>query len=366
MRPSVEAAVRAILGSSLLGVGCGCPHEPDDLTKADFTVREGRTEELDAALQDECRDSCASANCVALTPVGALSPTRAMCSEVDQDGSVREFEREGSFDIGVPSEATCDSLCKSTPAYQAYLDAGFLESEVTVSCTWDLTGTLDDHLVDCQIGSDCSAGRRPSESTWVSARIGSARDHWIAMATLEQASVTAFHELALSLLHHGAPASLVERARSAADDETRHAAACRKLAGLPSASAAKARALRPLSIHDLARLNAREGCVLESFAAIQVAWQARRAQLAGAPVAETLANIALDEAKHAELAWDVDAWLSTQLSAAELAEVDLARIGALRDLPRYDSVPDWFADVGLSGLGELRVRARAFAAEVAA
>ena len=57
--------------------------------------------------------------------------------------------------------------------------------------------------------------------------------------------------------------------------------------------------------------NAVEGCVREGYAAIVAALQARRAP---APAFRTtMAAIADDEAAHAQLAWDVDAWLRPHL-----------------------------------------------------
>ena len=110
--------------------------------------------------------------------------------------------------------------------------------------------------------------------------------------------------------------------------------------------------LEPLTLLELARLNAREGCVLESFAALQVAWQAR--SVANPQLAAELAPIALDEASHAELAWDVDAWLATVLTPEARDAMELVRRVATADLPAFERTAAWLPEVGLQARAGLR------------
>lgn len=153
-----------------------------------------------------------------------------------------------------------------------------------------------------------------------------------AMATLEAASVPAFERLARELEHHGAPPSLVRRAKRARRDEIRHAREMTKLARehghVPRSFDAAPLTIRaPLAI---ARENAAEGCVLEAFGAVLATFQATRASTGLRP---TLEAIARDERRHAALAEDVDAWILSRLSTHERAEVQSARheaIAALR------------------------------------
>ncbi len=155
------------------------------------------------------------------------------------------------------------------------------------------------------------------------------------LARDEAVSVGAFLRLAEELATAGAPAELVARARAAAGDEQRHAAAmaraCRELGAEPVRAHAARHAVRPLA--EVLEENAREGCVNETFAALVAARQAMAAE-AGAH-RELFAVIAEDERRHAELAWDVDAWGRTQVDAAARERIDAAREGAWDALARY-------------------------------
>jgi hypothetical protein len=155
---------------------------------------------------------------------------------------------------------------------------------------------------------------------------------WLRDALAEHASIASFARASLELMAFGAPASLVEATHRAALDETRHAQLCFALA-----SAYANRELGPGAFdfggavaiaRDLATLAARvviEGCVGETLAAIQASEQLA---LATDPtVRQVLAEIAEDEARHAELAWSTVAWALR----AGGAEVHAAVEAAFRD-----------------------------------
>jgi hypothetical protein len=159
---------------------------------------------------------------------------------------------------------------------------------------------------------------------------GCAAGQWLArMAHDEAASVHAFTELARELRAHQAPADLVTRARVAARDEVRHARTARRLAARHGVRAPRP-AVERLPLRTLAEValeNAVEGCVHESFAALQALWQS---QLARDPeVRDAMATIARDEVRHAELAWDVHAWADARLSGADRARVARAKLNAV-------------------------------------
>lgn len=156
---------------------------------------------------------------------------------------------------------------------------------------------------------------------------------WLTRAAkLEAISVPAFARLARELQHHGADRSLVERAHRARRDEERHARTMRTLArevgATEDAIAPPAVSELPVrSLFEVARENAIEGCILEAFAALVATHQARWAT--SWRVRRKLDAIADDEAEHAELAWDVDAWCRARLSAEENAAIDRARADAI-------------------------------------
>ena len=136
---------------------------------------------------------------------------------------------------------------------------------------------------------------------------------WAADALLEHASVASFARASLALLAAGAPAELVELTHRAALDEVRHARLCFALA---SAYAGEDIAPGPFplgshvaieeSLVALAVSTFKEGCLGETVAAVIAAEQLARAT--DPAVVAALTQIAADEARHAELAWQTVAW----------------------------------------------------------
>ncbi len=142
---------------------------------------------------------------------------------------------------------------------------------------------------------------------------------WLEDARMEHASIASFARFTLDLLAYGAPASLVEAAQRAGLDECEHARLCFGLAARfgsgdrgPAQLPAAGVAIAP-SLWHAATAAFHEGCVNETFAAMQAAEACERATDPEAKRA--LERIAVDEAAHAELAWRFVAW-----SAARLGE----------------------------------------------
>jgi predicted metal-dependent hydrolase len=144
-------------------------------------------------------------------------------------------------------------------------------------------------------------------------------------AALEAASVRAFAQLARELAAHGAPASLVAGARWAAREEAGHARLFRRAAAerrcrVPLTRSARHGGIR--SLRELAIENAVEGCGRESLGAALLQLQS----LSGADPAlrSMLARVASEECEHAELAWDIHAWVRPRLDAEARAQVQAA------------------------------------------
>ena len=112
-----------------------------------------------------------------------------------------------------------------------------------------------------------------------------------------------------------------------------------RLHGAP-VPAARVRRAGARSLEAMARENAVEGCVRETFGALLLRWQAAHAQ--DASVRRTFVRISADEARHAALSWAVARWLEPRLDAAGRARVSAARARALRAL-RRDTSPIAFA-----------------------
>jgi hypothetical protein len=176
-----------------------------------------------------------------------------------------------------------------------------------------------------------SAGRRPEG--FDAPDRGASDDvigtYLAAAAQLEAASVTAFRILRRELGCHGAPRRLLRRASRAGRDERRHA---RRIGALARRWGAEARApgvdprhTRPLA--DVAVENAAEGCVRETFGALVAAWQATHARDAG--IRATMQQVAREETRHADLAWEVSRWAERRLPRIERERVADARTRAL-------------------------------------
>lgn len=213
---------------------------------------------------------------------------------------------------------------------------------------------------------DCT-GRRPAglvEEDVAGASVGA---HLARMAHLEAASVTAFRRLAAELELHGAPQSLVRACLRAAGDEVRHSRAVASLARQfgtqpPAARVAPSQS-RPLA--ELAVENLREGCIRESFGALLATWQAQHA--ADGRLRRLMQTIAREETEHADLAWQLDAWLRRKVGPEVRARLDeieaeeTARLETTLGMPTDEALT---RPLGLPSPQVARHLARSFAQEV--
>jgi hypothetical protein len=125
---------------------------------------------------------------------------------------------------------------------------------------------------------------------------------------LEAASVYAFNELASQLRHLGAPEELALACEQAACEEQDHARLVGALAQEHGAffTPPISTPLDQCSLEELAVANARDGLVMETFAA---AYAAHQALSAGDTKARRIfADIARDEISHAALSRRIHAW----------------------------------------------------------
>ena len=154
-------------------------------------------------------------------------------------------------------------------------------------------------------------------------------DRWSELGLMEHASIAAFARFTLQLLHVGAPRDLVERSQQAMLDETLHTQLCFELASrylerpVGPGRLLMDSAFQETELTQIVVTTFREGCVGETVATLEA-----RAALDGATdpeVKRTLARIAEDELRHAELAWRFVRWALTQrgptLRAALATEV---------------------------------------------
>jgi hypothetical protein len=178
------------------------------------------------------------------------------------------------------------------------------------------------------IGTASSSSQATNEIAAVAGRA------WERDAQYECASIPAFLQLASELLAHGAPASLIEQALSAAEDEIVHAKLCADMASrflrariwptLPEGVELAARR-GGSSMIQLATESWLDGCLAEGAAAARAA---RAAHLASDSVAKGVQQrIARDEARHADLGWNLLKW-TTRSGGADVRDAVGALAGA--------------------------------------
>jgi hypothetical protein len=160
----------------------------------------------------------------------------------------------------------------------------------------------------------------------------SAGEYFATCCYLEDVSIHAFSRLRAELEAFGAPEDLVAAAAIAQEEERRHEEITRGLArrfGVePDRAEVEPRNLRALL--EVARENAVEGCVRETYGAIVALVRARRAR--DAEVREALESIARDECRHAAFSWRLAAWFASRLDERERQVVRDAACAAVREL----------------------------------
>ncbi|MDC0723409.1 ferritin-like domain-containing protein [Nannocystis bainbridge] len=145
------------------------------------------------------------------------------------------------------------------------------------------------------------------------------RDHWTAIALAEHASIASFAAFVLQLLAVGAPPALVSDAQRALADEIEHARIAFALASLYEGTGIGPGPLaigRPRLAGDVDAVVAAviaEACVAETLAGLELREAAAHA--VDPALARTLARIAADEARHAELGWRFVQWALAEAGA---------------------------------------------------
>jgi hypothetical protein len=201
--------------------------------------------------------------------------------------------------------------------------------------------------------------REPACGTRDGVMVSALAEAWLSDARIECASIPVFVALARDLAQVGAPLALVARALGAADDEAVHTLLCAAVASQLSGTLAAPALLAPPPASDAGREEAlgrlaveswRDGCLGEGAAAER----ARRAVAhTRHPLARAAhARIAVDEQRHADLAWDVLRWCvatgGPAVAEALAAELAAANDGASGCAARIDD-DAWRAHGRLDG-----------------
>jgi rubrerythrin len=236
---------------------------------------------------------------------------------------------------GLDDAARCRLACASALGeLYAYRDKPSpLESLTVETCALTIPTADEDGTLSCTATHHdydvCHGGRRPRGWHAEQDPILSTQQQLDRMAVMEHVSITAFIELAAQLEARGAPATLAARCRAAAEDERRHVELLVEL-GAERPSRILEPAAVTTSLIEIALHNAVEGCVTETWAALLVRHQSQHAL--DSSVCRAFERIAADEARHAQLAWDLHAWFVLVLDPAAAGEVEAARAQALARL----------------------------------
>jgi hypothetical protein len=144
-----------------------------------------------------------------------------------------------------------------------------------------------------------------------------AAEAWRRAALNEHASIASFARASMELMAVGAPLELIARTHLAALDEVRHTelsfAIAKELDGVDAhAGPLPALAPREATIARVAQDTLVEAAIPELIAAREAHVAAERCMVTS--IAEALRSIGDDEARHAELAWQILAWCNVTLT----------------------------------------------------
>ena len=166
--------------------------------------------------------------------------------------------------------------------------------------------------------SECTG----TESSWIasspiilSANSTHIRDiglFWLQQAEAEHTSIASFARHTLQLISIGAPSDLLIASQAAALDEIEHAKLC-----YGAASSFIGQAMEParldvdgsfgkMNVKDILESVIKEGCIEETLSAIEAHFRTHYAK--DLSVKKTLLKIAIDETRHAQLAWNTVKW----------------------------------------------------------
>jgi hypothetical protein len=252
---------------------------------------------------------------------------------------------EETFDISTAARGlTCTqvcagngNLCALPESYVSEVQALNPNPPVPNGATWTLECPTSPSTVTVSCQYACVGGRLTEGYSAPDGMRGEG-ERLASMAYLEAVSVHAFERLERELELHGAPPSLLRDARRARRDEVRHTAMTTRLARrhgasprLPEAPAPGARAR---TLFEVALENAVEGCIRESYGAVQGLVEAQTSP--DDSVRRAMQSIATDECRHAELAWAVHAWAMPRLTGDERRAVERAMKDAVAEIASRD------------------------------
>jgi len=264
---------------------------------------------------------------------------------------------------GAGNEVFCPSSCAENNACtidKAYFQAFAAANPAVDASAPDGGAPTCPQVASGQVAVHCGTfceGRRTAGVAEQEAKTGSLGEYFATCAYLEATSVIAFERMYVELEAHRAPRELLGRVMRARAEEVRHTELTSSLARAHGEEPCLPKrephgAVR--SLFEIARENAVEGCVRETYGAALALLRASRAEDSG--VREVAREIAQDEVRHAELAWDVAAWITLRLSNEERARIAGDVRDAVAELSRGDSEPARSPALAAAGMPDARER----------
>lgn len=335
----LHVASLLVAAGAVAGVACGGSTTASDDTAANTdggVVGDGSIPK-DAA-GDEPVVGCGGCNC--------NTPADAGYAVLTGDQACELLESQSFLDSFVSSELCRNTYCPTASGCQ--VDHAYESAVAALNPDGGAPGPDDGGLRTLA----CPADAGPIGISCVEICVGRLTEGFAApeigrasfgaqlarMAYLEAVSVFAFERLERELAALGASPDLLRDARRARRDEVRHTAMASRLAkrnGVTSVELPEAPKAAPArTLFEVALENAVEGCVRETYGAVAGLVDAETSP--DRAIRRAMRSIAMDECRHADLAWSVHAWAVPQLTAEERRLVEVAMKAAIDELAARD------------------------------
>ncbi|HET7538665.1 MAG TPA: ferritin-like domain-containing protein [Polyangiaceae bacterium] len=312
-----------VIGDSCSGSSCATEVAELDARRMGWSVQTGQLAftEYIIGMNDTSVVGSATTDAELVQLIGPIDTLAeaTLVAELKSMACVRAGEKDGSFQV-VDKQFTsiCAPIVTQEVLFRVDADASVHE--------------LD--RADEKKESDACIGRRPAglAARPRVAQSSAMGDFLARSAELEAASVVAFRVLETELSAHGAPSELIERIREAARDEVIHAQLVQHLAERYGGQVTE-RTVAVSPVRDLTAIaleNSLEGCVSETWGCLIGMHQATHAQ--DPLLRRVYQRIAADEARHAQLSWDIAEWVEEKLDVAARAQIAERRAEAVQKL----------------------------------
>jgi hypothetical protein len=227
--------------------------------------------------------------------------------------------------IGEDNTVACEDICTHFKSISGAARLQVGECEMTLDDDWedklnqyklDSTDGPAGELTNCNYSiSYIRKGRAPAQMKPLLKGNGQVGRYFARSAQEEGISVFAFAELIQFFEQNGYDKQLIERCKSALEDEIQHTKAMVLLCKehhhpVPHVKFVESDFKSPF---EWARHNALHGCIAETWAAVLESYRAEHTQY----YKDIFTVIAEDEVRHAILAWDIFKALNTRLSTEE-------------------------------------------------